>query len=356
MKWMNGLKRTPFATGVREADYQRIRLEMWEANRRSVCTFSAIAAVMFAAMLVMSFLLESLKKMHWLYAVCAAVCLCVFVLTKGPARGRTHLIGFAMYCFVLLLLVFGIVLGTLYTPEELAVSYVALLLTTPQMFTDRPRRMCTMITGSFAVFVVLCLLTKERAVWGTDLINAAVFGIVSMCCCSYTMRLKLERYVFENDTRILAETDQLTGTLNRNSFELQLRKGPELGAKTYTAIYVDVNGLHDMNNTEGHAAGDEMLRYVAQSIQGIFGRENTYRIGGDEFVALGLDRREAEVRERVRLLQNQVSAAGYHIAVGIGFQKKEALNVTALIREAERQMYEDKDSYYRETGISRERR
>lgn len=342
--------------GLPEADYQRIRPEMWEANRKSVCAFSAMASVMFAAMTVLSFLVGSLRNMCVLYILCAAVCLWVLVLSYGPARGNTRLTALVMYSFVLLLLVFGILLGTLYTPDELAVSYIALLLTTPQIFTDRPRRMCTMIAASFVIFVVLCVMLKEKDIWGTDVINAAVFGILSMFCCAYLMKLKLERYVFESDTRILAETDQLTGVLNRNSYELQLRKGPELDAETYTAVYVDVNGLHDMNNTQGHTAGDEMLRYVAQAIQGIFGTENTYRIGGDEFVALGLDRTEAEVRERVRILREQVTKAGYHVAVGIGFRHREALDVTELIREAEQQMYEDKDAYYRETGISRERR
>lgn len=56
--------------GLEEADYQRIRLEMWEANRRSVFTFSALATVMFSAMTLLSFLLRSLERMH-LYMRCA---------------------------------------------------------------------------------------------------------------------------------------------------------------------------------------------------------------------------------------------------------------------------------------------
>ena len=344
------------SAGLSEKDYQRIRLEMWEANRKSVCVFSAMGGSMFIIMAILSIFVGSLFNMRVLYVLCAAVCASVFVLSRGPAKGKPHLIATVMYAFILLLLVFGVLLGTLYTPKELAVSYIALLLTIPQMFTDRPRRMAVMIVCSFVVFSALCVLLKERAVWSTDIINAAVFGVVSMFCCSFTMRLKLERYVFENNTRILAETDQLTGVLNRNSYEMQLRKGPELDAKTYFAVYVDVNGLHDMNNTKGHAAGDEMLRYVAQAMQGIFGEENTYRIGGDEFVALGLDGTESEVQERVRLLRQQVAVEGYHIAAGVGYHEKKALNVSELIREAERQMYADKDAYYVETGIPRERR
>ena len=46
-----------------------------------------------------------------------------------------------IYAFVIILFVFGIVLGTVTRPDEQTVSFVALLLTVPLLFTDRPVRM-----------------------------------------------------------------------------------------------------------------------------------------------------------------------------------------------------------------------
>ena len=349
------IRKMMISAGLDEADYQRIRLEMWAANQRSVTTFSAVAAALLLAMSVLSFVVPSLAEMRRLYIFSALACACIYVLARGPARRSPALTCLAMYAFILLLQLFSIVLGTMYATHELAVSYIALLVAAPQVFTDRPRRMCGEIVVSCAIFIGMCILMKEPEVWTIDVVDAVAFGVLSLFSCSYLMKLKLERYVFEDDTRILAETDQLTGTRNRNSYELQLRRLPELPMETIAAVYVDVNGLHEINNTQGHTAGDAMLCCVARIMQGLFGGDNTYRIGGDEFVALVQDRPQSEMQARVKRLESEAAAAGYHVAVGMGFCRRRALDVNDLIREAEQEMYRNKDIYYREMGIDRRR-
>ena len=51
-------------------------------------------------------------------------------------------------------------------------------------------------------------------------------------------------------------------------------------------VYIDVVGLHEINNHLGHKAGDGMLCAVAGAMQRMFPLADTYRIGGDEFVVL----------------------------------------------------------------------
>lgn len=63
-----------------------------------------------------------------------------------------------------------------------------------------------------------------------------------------------------------------------------------------SCVYVDVNGLHELNNASGHEKGDQMLQTVALELQGRFGRDNCYRTGGDEFVAFVQDEPETAVR------------------------------------------------------------
>lgn len=55
-----------------------------------------------------------------------------------------------------------------------------------------------------------------------------------------------------------------------------------------SCVYVDVNGLHELNNTRGYAAGDKMLQFVGKTLQKEFGERNSFRIGGDEFVVLAI--------------------------------------------------------------------
>ncbi len=356
MKGQEVFRRMVVTGGLEKQEYQAVRGEVWETNRRNIFAFCIIAAVFFALMALLTLMNPALRAYRPLYLICAVISLLLILLAGGPAKGRVKLTAVLMYAFITMLLVFGIYLGTVASTHELTAAYIALLLTVPQMFTDRPWRMYVVISSSAVLFIVLCLLFKDRETWSSDITNAVAFGLVSEICCTYMMKIKLERYALEDRTRILAETDQLTGVLNRNSYELQLRRGPELDAESYFAVYVDVNGLHEMNNTLGHAAGDEMLRRVAQIMMGVFGAENTYRIGGDEFVALGLNRTEAEVEELIASLQAQVQAAGHHVACGMAWKRKAELDVTALIRSAEKNMYADKSRYYRENGLDRRRR
>ena len=80
---------------------------------------------------------------------------------------------------------------------------------------------------------------------------------------------------------------------------------------------MDVNGLHELNNTKGHDAGDVMLKIVAQEMTKIFGRKDTYRIGGDEFVAFVVDTDLRHVREMMQTLEQAVEAHGYLRGCGL---------------------------------------
>jgi len=85
-------------------------------------------------------------------------------------------------------------------------------------------------------------------------------------------------------------TDELTGVLNRRGFVTQM-KGALAAASRYkeqgVLVYVDLDDFKPVNDTHGHAAGDEVLRRVARVLQGNV-RNSDYvgRMGGDEFAVL----------------------------------------------------------------------
>ena len=73
--------------------------------------------------------------------------------------------------------------------------------------------------------------------------------------------------------------DPLTGLHNLRALRRQGRKYRCLGV---TVMYLDMDGLKRRNDTQGHAAGDEALRQVAQILRKLSG--DAYRVGGDEFL------------------------------------------------------------------------
>lgn len=153
----------------------------------------------------------------------------------------------------------------------------------------------------------------------------------------------------------LADTDVLTGLLNRNCYEKNIVGLPAACNESLTCIYVDVYGLHELNNTRGHGAGDRMLQEVAKTLQKEFGERNTYRIGGDEFVAFAMDAAQEAVEKKLAQINTHLSERGYHVSIGI-CREDVPVGMNRLIKQAETLMYEEKRRYYQQTGTDRRHR
>lgn len=102
---------------------------------------------------------------------------------------------------------------------------------------------------------------------------------VAVC---FSIALYNKKYL--NKTELAATTDSLTGALNRVAYKKDLLVFDEEKAEKFSCVYIDVNELHFRNNKYGHAAGDEMLLYIANTLKEVFYGHKVYRMGGDEFL------------------------------------------------------------------------
>ncbi|MXV20050.1 diguanylate cyclase domain-containing protein, partial [Deinococcus xianganensis] len=99
------------------------------------------------------------------------------------------------------------------------------------------------------------------------------------------VQVSLERRDTLAGLRSAAVTDPLTGLGNRRAFESDLREALARGPLTLVAL--DVDGLKAVNDTLGHARGDDLLRGVARVLAGVVtSGDGAYRVGGDEFCLL----------------------------------------------------------------------
>jgi len=98
----------------------------------------------------------------------------------------------------------------------------------------------------------------------------------------------------------LAALDALTGLYNRRSGEQRLTSEilrADRTGRPLTILVIDLDGLKRMNDTHGHAAGDELIRVFSQSLtRAIRGSDLAVRFGGDEFLVLLPDCKLDEVR------------------------------------------------------------
>ena len=168
----------------------------------------------------------------------------------------------------------------------------------------------------------------------------------------------------------LALVDPLTGTGNRNFFNIRLshaisragRQGEQIGL-----LYLDLNRFKEINDSLGHSAGDEVLYEVAQRLKATARDSDTVaRLGGDEFAIImetGVSDSGSQcLAHRIKeALSRPIAAAGRTVNVGISVgtahYPQDAEDADTLIRAADAAMYEAKfgnrldwDIKYRNSG------
>lgn len=95
-----------------------------------------------------------------------------------------------------------------------------------------------------------------------------------------------EEKLLSERTRYLAEFDVMTGLANRAQFQARLTRSAE-GAPIGALLLVDLDGFKQVNDTHGHALGDELIKEAARRLAAVCsGCELVARIGGDEFAVL----------------------------------------------------------------------
>lgn len=160
---------------------------------------------------------------------------------------------------------------------------------------------------------------------------------------------------YQRELEYYCNCDALTGLFNRMKFEKDVSLLNEEHPDTIECIYIDVVGLHKINNHLGHQTGDSMLCMVAGTVRSFFPNDQIYRIGGDEFVILCCNRKHDEVLLAVEKLRMTLRGAEYEISVGVQ-QGTGRENVQNIVNRAEDAMRRDKEAYYQQNGQERRMR
>ncbi|HEX8253187.1 MAG TPA: GGDEF domain-containing protein, partial [Thermoanaerobaculia bacterium] len=133
--------------------------------------------------------------------------------------------------------------------------------------------------------------------------------------------------------------DALTGALNRRAYDDGMGLEP-LSGRFGTALMVDMDNLKTVNDTAGHAAGDELLRRLVATLRGcVRPLDRVYRWGGDEFLLLF----PAALPEEVLPPLREALGAVPELEVSVGAARfSGAEDLAAAIERADRAMYEEK--------------
>jgi len=205
---------------------------------------------------------------------------------------------------------------------------------------------------------------KEKEVLGT-------FGLYSKSVRSPTdheLKLALEaarlaavaveRDRDERKIRYLANHDVLTGLPNRQEFKSKLEEKVAESRNTavpIAVVFVDLDNFKFVNDSFGHAIGDQVLMIAAERIMSVHdGTHQAIRFGGDEFVLIveGDAAKKAELNGLMARLRDEITKTiqigdlSFHITCSIGAAcfPQDAENAAQLLRNADKAMFEAKSS------------
>ena len=349
---METLRNLLFYGGVDPEIYRDCREEIWKENREKLFFFLSVSILFLLIALVVCCLVKSLTAGFVIYLVGLAVCFGLICAVQNFPDN--HMVtALSADVFMGMLYLMGIYLGTIAYPNEPAICFHVFAVLLPMLFT-RPAIGNILRTALYeGIFIGCVFWFKTPDVLALDLLSAFLFGAAACVLSTYYVRALTDNVVARRKLKVIAETDLNTQIPNRNAYENHMQDYPLRCANTLSCVYVDVNGLHELNNTKGHDAGDVMLKTVAQEMVKTFGIKDSYRIGGDEFVAFVVDEDPRMVREQMRALEANVEADGYSVAVGCATCSAGGIQMEALIKQAEIRMYDAKNEYYRKRGVLR---
>ena len=158
----------------------------------------------------------------------------------------------------------------------------------------------------------------------------------------------------------LAYTDSLTGVNNNTAYRrdvAKLRGNISDGSACFAVAVIDVNGLKQINDSYGHEYGNILISDTAAKAANVFGKENVYRIGGDEFAVLMRNVTAEKCRELAEQFREELRTGGGAVlaaaAIGVsGFLPTDG-SYEEVFRRADEEMYRIKSEMKKNNECSR---
>jgi diguanylate cyclase (GGDEF)-like protein/putative nucleotidyltransferase with HDIG domain len=212
------------------------------------------------------------------------------------------------------------------------------------------------LQGRDGVAGVLTLYLKEKQAFTKDHLRM-------LMAASSKLGLSVENSLQFEKAQDSASTDFLTGLPNARSIcahlDSELARSERSG-QPLAVLLCDLNGFKNVNDNFGHLIGNKLLEEIARNFRTVCREYDLVgRLGGDEFVLVLPEFTTTTIKELLPRVEHAVVEAGrivcgkkvVTVSVGAAFYPQNGVTAEELLSEADRAMYEAKESHYREKGV-----
>ena len=249
------------------------------------------------------------------------------VIRFAARHGHVELAGCALI-LVCLVLSGGLCLVASVSDQRITIAlpYCVLVAVGATWFWLRAWHLAAGLLAIFTPPLALLLTSSPTAVeWSFSIQISTVTILTSVGIYLLVRRTNARLFAMAAELEHRATFDALTGVLNRATWVTRaehLLASDQRAGRSTSCLYLDMDGFKEVNDTHGHDAGDDLLRRIAATLQGLDAPDRLVgRLGGDEFVILlpGATFAEAtRVARRLEALLHRQVGDGRHPVASIG--------------------------------------
>ncbi|SEQ55225.1 diguanylate cyclase (GGDEF) domain-containing protein [Devosia sp. YR412] len=209
------------------------------------------------------------------------------------------------------------------------------------------------ITGSVLTTAVVMLLIPgpNDFFWYGMIVAVISPALTAPGLSSTAFKMAYQLKATQTALKLAAETDALTGVANRRSFMIQAEQAfaeAKAAGTPFSVVMLDLDHFKAINDTHGHAIGDDVLHDVAQACKAALRNSDCFaRFGGEEFVALLHHTDAAGATKVAEVLRKTVAALALDshtlpavtVSLGVASFAGGSEGLHDVLNEADRQLY-----------------
>ena len=337
--------------GITPEEYYSIRSAREEKNRGILFVTSGLGSLVFFGLLIISLFESSYKQNTVLYGSLFICELLVLFFAWKCLPKKPDLITPITYISIFAIFTYAIILGTFNSPKITSTTFCVFLIAIPMIIMDRPWRLITFNAAQVVIFCVCSYKVKAWDVASVDILNAVSFYFLGAVLNTYMIKTKakeltLRRYI-EHDR----DTDPLTLLYNKAAVGREISNHIDNGG-TGVFMFVDLDNFKKINDTYGHAMGDDVLHEFGDCIRRIFRHTDILgRFGGDEFIIflphpIDEDVVSTRAQDLLDLMQETIKieddTIDFHASIGIAKCPENGATYEDVMEKADKALYYSK--------------
>ncbi len=334
--------------------YSMNRETMDDLNYKTVKTAYAATTGITFLLAIMTFtygFLDYLSGFYIAYTLFFAIMtgITFYILKKSHRCAR-------ILYYIYAIAIFGLVIvaGTVFSPEDLAVTFFVLLVIIPLIYIEPPIHSFAMIAIACVAFGITTFFVKADypQVVQYDIANTVCCFVVSAVFIAYIRKMHINHMKTTLIYQTLSQTDRLTGIFNKEYTEQMCRAylDEKKELQPSALVMIDLDNFKAINDTLGHRQGDYVLKEVGAILKKTFPTGDLVgRIGGDEFLVLVKNIENLDnIKQKAELVSKKINTVFSNIitkeviscSIGIVCNNPQlSLNFDTMLSRADQTMY-----------------